>query len=1033
MKTQKRNLVLLGATLFIIFIFSMLNVSKVLAYENNDIYYYQCGEQLEIEYRIISEWDNHYNVTVVLNNVSDDIIRNWSVCFDSSDVFYDIYNADYINGIFCAKDYNQDIFPGGSVIFGFTASYDSEEKNIPTQFVYCTEQKNMNLSDFYTEFDVLNSYGNYAQGVLKIKIVSNDSLKAWTITFDVNCNISNVYNASLKNNGNNNFSISSPSYYPNISLNEEYAIYMQLSNYDSENLGISDYDLNIFVAGGKDASEYFDNIGNDDSSNEDDDINGEDDNNNGHSVSDNDLIINLDEYTYNSGLDYYQIDTSISALNGQLYASDVSEMFVSVYDIHDNQIFYKEIIPDTDWSVEDFGLVSGMNYVTVSAFFNNGDVIEKSVVISNLCRDNMNNTSVDLEDTDQDGISNYEEEILGLDPDKTDSDDDLITDIEEIVLSMTDPLAFDSDNSDTDFDGLTDYDERSVYGTDPFMSDSDEDGVYDGDEIYYGLDPLYSDSDTTVNVDLEQSIETDALVDAGVNLACSAEDSEKIYIFPMNSISTNGIVGVPVEFYVPVDFDTAEIWFSYDSNLLGGVDENDLCIAWLDPSVNRFVLLDDSTVDTAKCKVSCVVDHFSTYALVDKNTFIVNVVSDITVDVSNINYDINTGHSYMVMTTTEGWIQAETICENYGGHLVTINSQEEQKFVELIMNKERYSRYWIGAYSEGYPYEFKWITGEEFLYNNWSVGEPNSTNEFFAEIIKDTNYKWNNLPEKYTYTNAFICEWDNASSGEVIKCSSDYIIVDSINYFPICDSFENNLLSNQPEIEPWTNDHPKNSSGEYIYGLENLYNSMSSDQLAIAGYTLDSLLKSKNGWDIKTALIGGIKIGNYTIGNRAGIFLKHYLNNIGDTQIYTCDHGISDYNYHREENILNLINSCSDWIKEGETTIIATAPEATFTGLNVMGRYNMLSDQILYITFNSIDFLSINNSNAVFVAECTKESGIYYFYMKYYLLDYYDFSPNICKELYLFNLNGIAKSFVTIGEDSFYGQYDGTTLMIFDE
>ena len=64
-------------------------------------------------------------------------------------------------------------------------------------------------------------------------------------------------------------------------------------------------------------------------------------------------------------------------------------------------------------------------------------------------------------DTDNDGLSDTEEEELGTDP----------------------------EDSDTDGDGLEDKKELEL-GTDPNDIDTDGDGVSDGDEVKNGTDPL---------------------------------------------------------------------------------------------------------------------------------------------------------------------------------------------------------------------------------------------------------------------------------------------------------------------------------------------------------------------------------------------------------------------------------------------------------------------------------------------------------------------------------------------------------------
>jgi len=72
------------------------------------------------------------------------------------------------------------------------------------------------------------------------------------------------------------------------------------------------------------------------------------------------------------------------------------------------------------------------------------------------------------------------------DPNSTvDSDQDGLTDYQEVHVYHTDPL-----KADTDADGLSDRDEVIVWHTDPLNPDTDGDGFKDGDEVKNGFNPL---------------------------------------------------------------------------------------------------------------------------------------------------------------------------------------------------------------------------------------------------------------------------------------------------------------------------------------------------------------------------------------------------------------------------------------------------------------------------------------------------------------------------------------------------------------
>ena len=127
--------------------------------------------------------------------------------------------------------------------------------------------------------------------------------------------------------------------------------------------------------------------------------------------------------------------------------------------------------------------------------------------------------SIELLDSDEDGIADIMENILETDPYKSDTDNDGLTDYQEFYITDTNPTVYDSvtkgisdadadkdndgisnikeielgtnvDKKDTDEDGLADYEEVYTYGTDPLKKDTDGDGLIDGDELKIGLDPL---------------------------------------------------------------------------------------------------------------------------------------------------------------------------------------------------------------------------------------------------------------------------------------------------------------------------------------------------------------------------------------------------------------------------------------------------------------------------------------------------------------------------------------------------------------
>ncbi|MCC7070499.1 MAG: hypothetical protein IT383_04195 [Deltaproteobacteria bacterium] len=111
----------------------------------------------------------------------------------------------------------------------------------------------------------------------------------------------------------------------------------------------------------------------------------------------------------------------------------------------------------------------------------------------------------EVQDSDQDGVSDGDEQAFGTDPYYPDTDFDGLSDFDELYNFGTDPL-----NADTDFDGIPDAEDPD---TTPWGEyDSDGDGLTDAQEQYLGTDPLNGDTDGDGLSDTEElgiNIQTD--------------------------------------------------------------------------------------------------------------------------------------------------------------------------------------------------------------------------------------------------------------------------------------------------------------------------------------------------------------------------------------------------------------------------------------------------------------------------------------------------------------------------------------------
>jgi Ca2+-binding RTX toxin-like protein len=115
-------------------------------------------------------------------------------------------------------------------------------------------------------------------------------------------------------------------------------------------------------------------------------------------------------------------------------------------------------------------------------------------------------------------------------------------------------------------------------------------------------------------------------------------------------------------------------------------------------------------------------------------------------------------HLYGLTTGPVTWDGAEWQSANiWKGHLVTINSQAEQSFIERNFLGGTKIIYWIGLNDAAKEGTYVWSSGEPVTYTNYGPGEPNNYNneDYFVINWGDTVYgKWNDLfiwQDKYGY------------------------------------------------------------------------------------------------------------------------------------------------------------------------------------------------------------------------------------------------------------------------------------------
>ena len=160
------------------------------------------------------------------------------------------------------------------------------------------------------------------------------------------------------------------------------------------------------------------------------------------------------------------------------------------------------------------------------------------------------------------------------------------------------------------------------------------------------------------------------------------------------------------------------------------------------------------------------------------------------------------GHFYLPIATPYpiSWSDANAVADLLGGHLVTIESAEENDFVFNLIDDDIYwypsvnlRGPWIGGYQLPGSSEpsggWTWITGEPFTYTNWDLGQPNNYQGHGNQGKNENRIHFGNKPVRVPTWNDVTLDYDEIRAYVVELSEPDQLPVE----WPIADGGNGHL------------------------------------------------------------------------------------------------------------------------------------------------------------------------------------------------------------------------------------------------
>jgi len=574
------------------------------------------GTGFKVIFTLTGQWSGGHNTNIKIINTGDKAIENWHIKFTTDDKITRFWNAKIQskeNNSYLLKNerWNKNIPQNGMVEIGYEGEGDFT--GFPTSYELLSAKMTDVAKDDYTfDYKIISDWTQGFNAEITLTNNSDKEINDWEVEFDMDNDIKDIWNATIQEKKGTKYILKSPDFAQNLAAKSSFTFGFTVMGGNSSNAP-TNINLKKMIIGSENQNEDKD--------------------------KDKDKIeikIDKDNFAKIEGYEPNFISDNITKITGSLKGKEnISKLSYKIISATGNTMSTGDMDIQEKWTIKDFKFSFGENTLTVTATDKQDKTYKDEIKvysirmgnIRDILQDNAESQYMLTNDTDEDGIPDFMEMQLfltdpfkkdsdenGIDDGYEDADEDGLTNLQEIAISLNPVL------KDTDGDGLTDGDELNKYSTNPFDPDSDKDGATDKWELDNGYDPKVAET----SFDIVKKVEVDDKIkEVKIELKeVSGKTAESLSISEGNNGLVNeevpGYISTSHDFEAEGDIKTAKVTYTLDSKLFENKDFSP-ALYYFNEKEQRLDLVKDQKLQGNILTAN--LTHFSKYILIDKTIF----------------------------------------------------------------------------------------------------------------------------------------------------------------------------------------------------------------------------------------------------------------------------------------------------------------------------------------------------------------------------------------------------------------------------